>query len=219
MFLGNQRYLLCSTVLEHERQHLVMEHRTSCSEHEEAVIFWDSLSWLAESPCVDLISTAGKCKWPKETLCVVQKLHCTKYVCLHNLFQQRNKMLLFPGALGRQMVGTPARSCTSPAEMWCPQPLGKRLLLHFCNTLVCWSTEQNAGLQLHYNCSLCIPRSRKVSQQGTKMRWQSSRFTLLPSRHIAPMAMIYWTEINIVWSSEVCLVVSYRIYYIFTVVT
>jgi len=33
------------------------------------------------------------------------------------------------------------------------------------------------------------------------------------------MAMIYWTEINTVWSSEVCLVVSYRVYYIFTVVT
>lgn len=44
------------------------------------------------------------------------KLDCEKYVCLHNMFQQRNEMLLFPGAAGRQMVGTPARSCALPAE-------------------------------------------------------------------------------------------------------
>lgn len=147
------------------------------------------------------------------------KLDCEKYVCLHNMFQQRNKMLLLPGAVGRQMVGTPARSCTLPAETRCPRPLGKRLLLHFSNTPVCWATEQNTQLQLDLNCSLCIPRSRKVSHQGTKMRWQSCRFTLLPFRHIVPMAMIYWTKINIVCSSGVCLVVLHRIYYIFTVVT
>jgi len=76
------------------------------------------------------------------------KLYCAKYVYLHNMFQQRLKLLLLPGAVGRQMVGTPARSCTSPAEKRCPQPLGKRLLLHCSNTPVCWSTEQTAGLQL-----------------------------------------------------------------------
>lgn len=147
------------------------------------------------------------------------KLHCAKYVCLHNVFQQRNKMLLFPGARSRQMVGTPARSRTSPAEKRCPQPLGNRLLLHFGNTPVCWSTEQNTGLQLDWDCSFCIPRSRKVSQQGTKMRWQSSRFTSLPFRHVVPTAMIYWAETNTVWSSKEHLAVSYIIYYIFTVVT
>lgn len=33
--------------------------------------------------------------------------------------------------------GTPARSCTLPAEKRCPQPLGKRLLLLFCDTPIC----------------------------------------------------------------------------------
>lgn len=78
------------------------------------------------------------------------KLHCAKYVGLHNMFQQRNKMLLFPGAPGRQMVGTAARSRTLPAEKRCPQPLGKRPLLHFCDTPVCRATEHRftAGLKL-----------------------------------------------------------------------
>lgn len=40
------------------------------------------LGWLVESPCVDSISTAGKCKWPKDTLCIVQN-YIVQNVCAY----------------------------------------------------------------------------------------------------------------------------------------
>lgn len=147
------------------------------------------------------------------------KLDCEKYVCLHNMIQQRNKMLLFPGAVGRQMVGTPAGSCTLPAETQCPQPLGKGMLLHFSNTPVCWATEQNHTITAGLKPLTLHPQKQKGVTSGDENEMSELRFTLLPFRHIVPMAMIYWTEINTVCSSGVCLVVLRRIYYIFTVVT
>lgn len=141
------------------------------------------------------------------------KLDCEKYVCLHNMFQQRNKKLLFPGAVGRQMVSTPARSCTLPAETRCPPPLGKRLLLHFSNTPACWATEQNTNYSWTKIAHSASPEAERCHIRGKKWDDRAVGSLCYPSGTLSP-----W-----LWSAGLksiqSVVVLHRIYYILRVVT
>lgn len=146
------------------------------------------------------------------------KLLCAKYVGLHNMFQQRNKLLLFPRAAGRQMVALQQDRAlclqrNDALNLW-----GRDCC---CSSVIPQSAKPQSKTQ-HYSWTK-IAHSVSPGAGGChnrEQKWDDRILALLflPSRHTAPMAIIYSTEIHTVWSSEVCLVISNRIYYIFTVV-